>query len=143
MTIFHPDTPKKCPPKDAVPSSEIYYRIIYNNPPTADDFRLWIHMPENAHKLDERKKKNDCNAFAISMLKEKGVSRAVKMFQHAISRRSKKNQTDFLGVAHVRLDLSSGVLKQTGRNPYHYDLWPYLDSKLEHNVVAVKPVRGM
>ena len=141
MTIFHPDTPKKCPPKDAVPSSEIYYRIVFNDPPIAEDFYIWVHVPKNAHKLDEKRKKSECSAFAISMFTtEEATSRVVTMFQRGVLRKAKRNAKNFLGVAKIKLNLDSGVLKQTGRDSYHYDLWPYHESKLEHNVISVRGV---
>jgi hypothetical protein len=138
MPNFHPQTPSKCPPKDAIPPDGIYYRIVFNDPPTAADFIIWVLERKNVHRLDEKSKQKDCPAFAISVfLTEQGALRTANLFQRAISRNSSRG---FLGLAQIKLDKHTGIFKQTGNNPDHHDLWPYIDCKLECNVVSVKGI---
>ncbi len=139
MTTFHPDTPQKCrPPKNTIPSNGIYFRVVFNNPPTPKDFVIWVNEPENRRHLEDKKKRKDCGAFAISMLSEEGVIRSSGLFRRQMRKRATRKNATFLGWAQVELESSSGVIKQTGRNPHHHDLWPYMNSKLECNVVSVK-----
>lgn len=140
MTTFHPETPSKCPPRDAVPSNGIYCRFVFNNPPTSEDFLIWILEPENKCKLREKKRKEDCSAFGISVLTEGGVLRRAELFQRQLKKKADKRGTGFLGVAQVKLDKDVGVLKQTGRDQAHFDLWPYTHSKLECRVISVKGI---
>ena len=115
MTKHHSLTPKKCPPKDATSPNGVYCRIIFHDPPTSEDFLLWVLEPKNRHRLEEKTRKCDCSAFAISMFTEKGVLRVANMFQRAMKKKARTIGTSYLGVAKVKLDLNSGVLKQTGR----------------------------
>lgn len=140
MATFHTVTPKKCPPKDAVSSNGKYCRIVFNNPPTSEDFVIWILEPENNHELAKRTQKGDCSSFGISMLTEEGILRKSGLFWRGIKKRAERRKAQFLGWAEVQLDSDSGVLKQTGRDPDHYDLWPYVTCKLESQVVSVKGI---
>ena len=139
MTTLHPKTPRKCPPKDAVPPNGAYFRIVLNNPPIPEDFVIWIEEPYNRHKIREKTKQGDCRAFATSMFTtEAATLRKIDMFLHAWKKRSKVYGNGFLGIAQVKLDSTSGVIKQTGADPVHYDLWPYVNSKLECNIITVR-----
>ena len=140
MTSFHPETPSKCPPRDAEPSSGIYCRFVFNNPPIPEDFLIWILEPVNKCELQERKRKGDCRAFGVSLFAEEGVMRKAKLFQRSLKKRADKRGEGFLGVAQVKLDKDVGVLKQTGRDWAHFDLWPYTHSKLECRVISVKGI---
>jgi len=143
MTTFHPEMPKKCPPKDAVSPNGIFFRFVFNNPPIPDDFVIWVDEPENKRSLDDNKRQGDCGAFAMSMLSEEGVTRSGGLFQFPLLKKMKKKaiqRNSFLGLAQVELDSNSGMIKQTGQNPHHYDLWPYLNSKIERNVISVEEI---
>jgi len=86
-------------------------------------------------------KKGDCQAFAASMFTtEVETLRIIDIFRPAWRKRTILYGDGFIGIAQVDLDSSSGVIKQTGQNPHHYDLWPYVNSKLECNVISVKEV---
>lgn len=140
MTTFHTETPRKCPPNDATHSDGIYCRLVFNNPPTYKDFLIWIMEPENKHKLCTYKKKELCTAFAISMLTEAGILRRKKLFWRGMKKKAEKRESGFIGLAKVKLDQNSGVLKNTGKDPNHYSLWPYVNSKLEHNIISVEGI---
>lgn len=139
MTTFHPETPKNCPPKDAVSPNGIFFRFVFNNPPIPDDFVVWVDEPENKHYLDDKKKQGNCGAFAMSMLVKEGITRLRGLFQHPLKKKAIQRNS-FFGLAQVKLDSNSGKIKQTGQNPHHYDLWPYLNSKLERNVISVEEI---
>jgi hypothetical protein len=54
--------PLGCPPPDAVQASGTVYRVVYSDPPIADDFKPWIE--ENWHVTDEH---GNPKAWAISV----------------------------------------------------------------------------
>ena len=141
MTTFDPKTPRKCrPPKGSVPSQGTYFRVVFNNPPTQEDFVIWIDEPENRHHLEQKTKANDCGAFAISMLLKEGLERSTGLFLRAMRKKAKKRNAAFLGWAQVALDPTCGVIKQTGQNPHHYDLWPYINRSLKCKVTIVRKI---
>lgn len=141
MTTFHPKTPSKCPPKDAAPPNGIYFRIVRNNPPISKNFVIWVEEPRNRRQLQEKIKKKDCNAFAISFFTtETAILGKIPLFRRALKKKAIRDGDGFIGIAQVKLDSDSGVIKQTGGDPNHYDLWPYMNSKLECNVISVKDV---
>ncbi|NUN15652.1 MAG: hypothetical protein HUU55_18665 [Myxococcales bacterium] len=137
---FHELTPKKCPPEDAaVPNGE-YFRFVYHNPPVAEDFVIWIQEPENKHLLAEKIREKDVNCvqFAISLLTEDGVSRSNELFAQPLKEKARKRGATSYGWAKIKLDHRSGTLKQTGRNPFHYDLWPDVAFKFEDYATLTK-----
>ncbi len=140
MTLFHPETPKKCPPKDAISPNGMYYRFVLNDPPIAEDFKIWILEPENSHKLPQASKNGNCGEFAISFLTSEGVARTSELFQRGMKAKAKARGAIFSGWAQLKLDRKSGLLKQTGKNPHHYDLWPYVGQQFECKVVSVKGI---
>jgi hypothetical protein len=143
LKAFHPETPKICsPPKGAISPNGTFFRVVFNNPPTSKDFVIWIDEPENKHRLEDKKKKKDCSAFAVSLFAEEGVERSTEIFLRPMREKAKIREATFLGWARVELDSNSGMIKQRGQNPYHYELWTYVNSKLEsvesHKVVPGK-----
>lgn len=140
MNSFDPKTPSKCPPKDADSLEDTFFRVVFHNPPIPDDFRIWVLEPENEHELDDRRRKNDCRAFAISMLSESGIARTSKLFWRGMRKKAEARRAKFLGIAAVYVNSDSGVLKQTGKNPDHFDLWPFTSCHLEKQVVSIKGI---
>ena len=94
--------------------------------------------PEYKHRLGEKGLR--CNNFAISMLTKAGTLRSGGLFGRQMKEKAKKRRADFFGLAEVQLTPNSGVIQQTGLNPNHYDLWPYVSSNLERNVISVKEI---
>jgi hypothetical protein len=135
--VFHPETPKSCPPNNATNSNGIYYRFIFNNPPTAEDFVIWALESGNRHQLLQ--KKRDCKAFAVSMIAEEGIKRKFELFSRPMKIKAQKKGATFLGIAAVKIDKDSGVIKQTGKD-FHYDFWPYITCKLENSVLSVRGI---
>ncbi len=142
MTTFHPSTPMKCrPPVGTTSPNGIYFRIVVNNPPTAENFVIWIEEPFNKHRLQEMVRKGNCQAFAASMFAtEEETSRKIDLFRHAWEKRRFLYGDGFLGIAQVELDSTCGMIKQTGKTSDHYALWPYGNSRLECNVISVRGV---
>lgn len=135
---YHSETPKKCPPKNAGKPDGLYYRIVYHNPPVAKDFTIWVLEKKNRHLLEERKKQNHCNSFAVSVwATEEGAEHLRGLFKRPLEQKAKGK---FIGIAKVQLDANSGVIMKTGSNPFHYDLWPYTRCCLEKNVKGVEEV---
>lgn len=141
MTTFHPKTPSKCPPKDAVPPNGTYFRVVINDPPISEDFVIWVEEPYNRHRLQEKMKQGDCRAFAASMFTtEIATLRKIEMFRQAWRKKTILYGDGFIGIAQVKLDSDTGVIKQTGADQAHCDLWPYVNSRLECSVLSVKAV---
>jgi hypothetical protein len=141
MTLFHPQTPSKCPPNDALPSKEYFYRIVINNPPTSRDFVIWVEEPNNKSKQQKKNWHKPCQAFATSLFSNEEATLAkIKLFKNSWKARANIYGSGFVGIAKIKLDSDSGVIKQTGSDPHHYDLWPYFNAELEQNVVDTKEV---
>jgi hypothetical protein len=137
MNTFHPTTPKTCPPKDATHPDGVFYRFVFNDPPIAEDFVIWSQEPE--HPCGSKEK--NCTKFAMSIFKTReGAARKFNIFEHALREKAKNRNKKFLGCAKITLTPECGLHKQTGSDPYHYDLWPYTDSRLERNVISVEGI---
>jgi hypothetical protein len=74
------------------------------------------------------------------MLTEAGASRSAGLFLRAMQEKARKRKSVFLGWAEVELDSTSGVIRQTGRNLEHFDLWPYVPCSLETKVKSVTSI---
>ena len=134
MPEYHPCTPKHCcPPKGTYPATGVYYRVVRNNPPTADDFVIWILEPKNKHQLEENTRRTECPPYGMSMFSTKEAAKKGLDF----FRRAAKGG-GFIGVAEVALNENLGVMKQTGSNPEHYDLWPYVPCLIQCNATYIE-----
>jgi hypothetical protein len=69
---------------------------------------------------------------------EAATLRKLNLFRQAWEKRKILYGDGFLGIAKVKLDLTSGKIKQTSQDTAHYSLWPYVNSRLERNVISVK-----
>lgn len=140
MASFHPLTPRKCPPDAEASLNGEYYRIVYHDPPTADDFEIWIFEPGNYDQLVERTKKRDCKAFALSMFTTEGKLRPAGMFISVMRKKGEIRGAGFFGWAKVIINPELGVLQQTGKNEQHHSLWPYVPCELEKHVIEVEGI---
>lgn len=102
------DLPERCPPMEAKTTSDYYYRLTNNFPPTDLDF-----VSKKIEEPDRKFKCGECIARACSVFSEKsGCENQKKLPLH-------KNQK----VVRVKLDESSGLVMQTGRDKKHYSWW--------------------
>ena len=113
MNIYREPLPEDCPPPQAeeIISLRIVFRIVWNNPPTADDFRS-----RRAEKPEADFRASECQARGLSVFAQledaKAAARRARMIGAMFSR--------------VVLDKGAGHIQKTGRNS-HYTWWALAD----------------
>jgi hypothetical protein len=114
-------TPKNCPPTDAAPADGLYFRVVKNIPPDETDFSRWIDEPHNLGKP------LICNSCGVSLFStEEGARKIIERFPN----RWKKEPNH--GVVLGRLIPEHGVIKQTGIDSTHHDLWKQVGVTICH-----------
>jgi len=97
---------KACPPEDAVPTNGRIWRIVKNDPPTADDFQTYLELGKAMGAAP-------CRRCGLSVqITEKDARHMAETF-------------NYLGnhLASANLGSDRGVVRQTGRVPHH-TWWP-------------------
>ncbi len=118
------DTPRNCPPVDAEPANGLYFRTVKNIPPDESDFRRWIDEPHNLGKPII------CGGCGVSLfLTEEEARQVIERFPNRWSKEPNP------GVVSGELNHTLGVIKQTGKNLAHFDLW-------KQNGVALSQIFG-
>lgn len=118
--------PENCPPETAEEITEprIVYRLVWNDPPTDDDFRS--QRAENPHLA----------LHGITECQARGLSVFVS---HAdAERRSRSGRLQGMMVCEVTLNRGAGRIAKTGRGSHH-TWWPLADFDITKNsrVVAL------
>lgn len=113
MTDWPGSFPAQCPPGDAVPSSDTFYRLVDDEPPvTEQDFWSYQQLVEAGLQRPHRSPPDACMAVGVSVFDtEESAARTRRAFG---ALRKKALAAGSLS--------DSGVVKQTGK-PGHHTWW--------------------
>lgn len=117
MSVWPGSYPESCPPHDAEPSHEVFYRLVESAPPGEGDF--WSHRElVAAGKQKARRNVDPCLAAGVSIFDSQGEAEKTRASVPALRDR----------LLATGSPSGSGVLKQTGHNKSHHTWWrPLLD----------------
>ena len=114
------DFPENCPPVSAVHTTDNFYRLVDNVPPTKMDFLRSRDEPKNIGK--DYGGKHFINSYGLSIFKEeKDAIDKQLLFSNAT-----KNKK----ITHGNLNDDLGQIARTYR-PSHHTLWLYQDAEPE------------
>lgn len=113
MSDWPEDFPNQCPPEDAVPSSDTFYRLVDSDPVSEQDF--YSHKQRLELGLDRpmRTPPDACLAVGVSLFD--GVESATATQRAFGALRRKHLATGSLA--------GSGVVKRTGNREGHHTWW--------------------
>lgn len=107
LPMWFEQLPPMCPPANAVPPANTFYRLTESESPACEDF--WSHRMLNPNT---KYNTNECRARAVSVFDNPTeLARLLKMERH----RHKS-------IAGVMLDETAGVVERNG-GPDHYSWW--------------------
>ena len=125
MTYREP-LPEDCPPDTAeeITSSRVFYRLVWNIPPTYDDFQSQRAERPNRIFRDV----TECQARGLSVFASLDVAAQL----------SKNGSLQGTAVCRVTLEPGAGRIQPTGRRSHH-TWWPLNDYDILANCQMVTP----
>lgn len=108
--MWFEDLPANCPPEDAAPPDNEFYRLAEGDPATCRDF--WSHRkiwPNKVFNVSE------CRAKSISVFANAKDLEKVKMLQAHAGK----------AIVKIKLTPCAGLIKQTGNDLNHYSWWRF------------------
>ena len=124
MTYREP-LPGDCPPDEAeeINAPRLVYRLVWNNPPTDDDFR----SQRAEHPEQVFRNITECQARGVSVRTDLDSAMGL------MTLRSMRGRM----LCEARLDHGAGRIMQTGKDPNHSTWWPLADYGILANCALV------
>ena len=123
--VWVPDMPDGVPPEEiCVPHEHVLYRLTKGEKATAEDLTTYYEKDPNREWGDKL-----AEAYAVSLYDD--LDKTGKLLKIPSLKNSK-------GVSKIILNPENGVVKQTGKSPYHYSWWK--TNKIDINCVETVKV---
>lgn len=112
MTMWPDEYPAQCPPADAEPSNDTFFRLVDNEQVLEQDF--WSHKQRVAAGLERPRNNTDpCLAVGVSLFDSETGAANVRDAFGALRRKKIASGSPS----------SSGVVRQTGKDASHHTWW--------------------